>query len=557
MAIHRFPYFLAIISTCILFKPAAAASTPLPAEYAQSRLEFGGVPVFARHLAPILRSRRRLQAAALPIQSWIVTLKSDADVDDSQAADSAPSAQTICDNAEDATFVAYNATCSRVFSHALSGMVVQATPRELQSLLAANRQVVDFVELDAASALHATTQGTYGYMGNAWHLDRLDQASLPLDQQYTFDNDGRGVHAYMIDSGINRYHREYNGRVVMDLDLIADGQNGADCNGHGTHVAGILVGTTFGVAKAATLHNIRTQTCSGAGTMSTILSALDWVMWNRVSPSVVSISIGGAYTQSVNNAVEALVASGCPVVVSAGNSNGDATEMSPASAPSAITVGATEDDDAIADYSNWGAGVDIFAPGSYIPSADTASTTGYVFKSGTSMAAPLVSGLVAQFLQSYPDATPATVLRKLLESALQGAVQGDLHGAPNVLAHPCRSRPRHHCRRRRRRRRLSRRRRRAKTFGMIASIMYSTATATRLAGRTWGATGAPCPAENALPLVRAPRRRARRRRQARRRRRFSRHRLVRIAFTPATPGAPSTARATRTAAKTLETTGAP
>jgi subtilisin family serine protease len=267
----------------------------------------------------------------------------------------------------------------------------------------------------------------------SWGLDRIDQRTRPLDQQYTWANNGGGVHAYIFDTGIRSTHEDFAGRMGTGWSAFSDAVGTEDCQGHGTHVAGTVGGTRFGVAKGVTLHSVRVLGCTGSGSTSGIIAGLDWVVRSAPRPAVVNMSLGGGFSSSMNTAVQNASAAGVVVVVAAGNSNADACTASPASAPAAITVGASTSGDAAASYSNWGSCVDLFAPGSSIVSTDYASNTAQSTKSGTSMASPHVAGAAAMFLAANPAATPAQI-----EAALAGNATADLltnmrTTSPNLL----------------------------------------------------------------------------------------------------------------------------
>ncbi|MCS6843544.1 MAG: S8 family peptidase [Caldilineales bacterium] len=219
----------------------------------------------------------------------------------------------------------------------------------------------------------------------------------------------------------------------MGTDTVGDGQNGNDCNGHGTHVAGTVGGTTYGVAKQVQLIAVRVLNCSGSGSTSGVIAGVDWVTANAVKPAVANMSLGGAASTSLDNAVTNSINSGVTYAIAAGNSNRDACKFSPARVADALTVGATTNTDARASYSNFGSCLDLFAPGSSITSAwhtnDTATNT----ISGTSMAAPHVAGVAAQYLQTNPTASPATVRNAIVNNATTGVVGNPGRNSPNRL----------------------------------------------------------------------------------------------------------------------------
>ncbi len=254
----------------------------------------------------------------------------------------------------------------------------------------------------------------------SWGQDRIDQRRLPLDLTYSPPSSGVGVRAYIIDSGIRYTHTEFQGRASSGIDLT--GGNGEDCIGHGTHVAGTVGGFKYGVANQVSLVSVRVFGCTGSAANSMILAAMDWVAKNAVLPAVVNMSLSGGATQAVDDAVANLSARGIVVVVAAGNDNFDACNLSPARAPQSITVGATGGDDVRASFSNWGNCLDVFAPGSGIPSAYHGDDTNIVGKSGTSMASPHVAGVAAQILSSNSSFSASQVDSVINARSSKGAV---------------------------------------------------------------------------------------------------------------------------------------
>ena len=267
-----------------------------------------------------------------------------------------------------------------------------------------------------------------------WGLDRID-ARLGLDQRYGYWETGAGVHAYIIDSGIRTAHTEFGGRASVGFDARPqDGQNGQDCLGHGTHVAGTVGGQTYGVAKSVALVAVRVSTqCTGSVDTDAEIAGINWVAGNRITPAVANISIGGPASASVDAAVNGAIGSGVTVVVAAGNNAADACNFSPSRVAQAITVGATNSSDARADFSNFGTCVDIFAPGVGILSAWSTSNTATKVDTGTSMASPHVAGTVARYLQYKTSATPSDVASAITSRATQGALTNIGTGSPNRL----------------------------------------------------------------------------------------------------------------------------
>ncbi|MDV7617703.1 S8 family peptidase [Acinetobacter baumannii] len=283
------------------------------------------------------------------------------------------------------------------------------------------------VESDTIVNIDATTQSNPD-----WGLDRIDQKALPLNSTYSYLQTGSGTTAYIVDTGILSSHQEFLGRVLSGYTAISDGNGTTDCNGHGTHVAGTVGGTTYGVAKNVNLVPIRILGCDGSGASSNVIAGLDWILKNGKKPAVVNMSLGGATSSSLDSAVENLYNNGYVMVVAAGNSNTDACTSSPARVSKAITVAATDNTDTRASYSNYGSCVDIFAPGSQINSSWIGNNTATKILNGTSMATPHVAGVVAEMLQSTPTASPQTISTNLLNQASSNVVKNP-SGSPNRL----------------------------------------------------------------------------------------------------------------------------
>jgi hypothetical protein len=267
----------------------------------------------------------------------------------------------------------------------------------------------------------------------SWGLDRIDAVDDRLDDSYRFVSTGAGVRVYVIDTGVRSDHGDLAGRVIPGWSAIDDGRGSEDCNGHGTHVAGTVAGSSYGVAKSARIVAVRVLDCNGAGFASSVVSGISWVIANHPGgPAVINLSVGGPANSAVDRAVADATARGIVVVAAAGNDGGDACGVSPARAASAITTGATTSRDVRATYSNFGSCVDLFAPGSGITSAWHTGSGASATLSGTSMAAPHVAGIAARLLEADPGAGPSAVTALLTGSAASGTVE-DPNGSPNLL----------------------------------------------------------------------------------------------------------------------------
>jgi len=312
-----------------------------------------------------------------------------------------------------------------VYTAALNGFSASLNAGQLNALR--HNPNVAYIEQDQE------VQATTTQSNATWGLDRVDQRDLPLNGTYNYTPTGAGVNAYIIDTGILTSHTQFGGRAVHGYTAISDGRGSTDCNGHGTHVAGTVGSTTYGVAKSVKLYAVRVLDCAGSGTNSGVIAGMDWVTANRVLPAVANMSLGGGASTAVDDAVNRMHNAGVTVVVAAGNENQNACNVSPARAANAITVGSTTSSDARSSFSNYGSCLDIFAPGSSITSAWHTSTTATNTISGTSMASPHAAGVAALYLQNNTGASPATVASAIINSATTGKVTSAGTGSPNRL----------------------------------------------------------------------------------------------------------------------------
>jgi subtilisin family serine protease len=310
---------------------------------------------------------------------------------------------------------------SFVYTAALNGFAAELNEGQLNALR--HNPNVDYVEQDGVAQAAATQSGA------TWGIDRIDQRSRPLSGTYTYTTTASNVYAYVIDTGIYTAHSNFGGRASNVYDAF--GGSGSDCNGHGTHVAGTIGSTTYGVAKGVRLRGVRVLDCNGSGSWSGIIAGLDWVRLNRTNPAVANLSLGGGLNSSVNTAVSNLANSGVFVAVAAGNSNANACNYSPASASVVTTVASSTSSDAKSSFSNYGSCVDLYAPGSSILS--TYNNGGTATLSGTSMASPHVAGVGALYKATYGNASQATIDSWIKTNSTANVITGNPSGTPNRL----------------------------------------------------------------------------------------------------------------------------
>ena len=314
------------------------------------------------------------------------------------------------------------------FTHAINGLSVKIKHKDADQLR--TEPNVLSVELDQPMFALDTQTPT-----PSWGLDRTDQRALPLSNSFTASAYGAGVDVYVVDTGVSTTHTDFSGRLRSGFSAINDGRGSNDCNGHGTHVAGTAAGTTYGVAKAASIIPVRVLDCAGSGSNTGVIAGLDWIIANHSAgvAAVANMSLGGGASLALDTAVQNAINDGVVMAVAAGNSNANACNYSPARAANAITVGATDRTDVRASYSNFGSCLDIFAPGTSITSAWINSSTAINTISGTSMASPHVAGVAAALLSANPTLSPADISSMLRSSATPNVVSTAGTGSPNYL----------------------------------------------------------------------------------------------------------------------------
>ncbi|MDO3705457.1 S8 family serine peptidase [Micromonospora sp. C28SCA-DRY-2] len=372
-------------------------------------------PAMAAEPVGVIRSAGGDTAVA---DSYIVVFK-----------DSAVGRSAVGDNAQ-RLVGRHGGTVARTYGAALRGFEVRVGAKAAARIAA--DPAVAYVEQNHTVTISGTQTNP-----PSWGLDRIDQRNLPLNNSYTYPNTASNVRAYVIDTGVLYGHNDFGGRAVSGFDAV-DGGSADDCNGHGTHVAGTVGGSAYGVAKGVQIVGVRVLNCQGSGTNAQVVAGIDWVTANAVKPAVANMSLGGGANSSIDTAVTNSINSGITYAVAAGNGDifgnrQNACNYSPARVASAITVGATQNNDAAASFSNFGTCVDILAPGVNITSAWHTGNTATNTISGTSMASPHVAGAAALVLSANPSWSPQQVRDSLVNNATPNVVTNPGTGTPNRL----------------------------------------------------------------------------------------------------------------------------
>jgi subtilisin family serine protease len=310
-----------------------------------------------------------------------------------------------------------------IYTAVLNGFSATLNPGQLTALR--HNPAVNYIEQSQRGGIQVAQSPA------TWGLDRIDQRYLPLNNTYNYGATGTGVRAYVIDSGIYPGHSQFGGRASNVWDYA--GGSGADCHGHGTHVAGTIGGTTYGVAKNVYLRGVRVVDCGGYGGTAEVIAAMDWVRLNHIKPAVANMSLGYPYSGAVNAAANALITAGVFTAVASGNENQNACSVSPASTPAALTVNASASNDARASFSNFGGCTDLYAPGVSVTSTWIGSTTATNTISGTSMASPHAAGVGALYKQVYGDAPSSTIVTWMINASTPNLITGNPAGTPNRL----------------------------------------------------------------------------------------------------------------------------
>ncbi|MFJ2766665.1 S8 family peptidase [Streptomyces sp. NPDC087300] len=413
------------------------AAVLLPAALIAAGLQLGVTPAGHASSGPSAGELRLARGAEVAVPgSWIVVLKERVN----------PTTAAVPDVARELVGRAEGARLGHVYRAALHGFSARMSRAEAARMTADPR--VAYIRQDtrvsvADTAVDTTAPGTAVDTTSAdttqpnapWGLDRIDQRRLPLSTTYTYRTTAPGVSVYVIDTGLRTTHKEFGGRASVGVDTVGDGQNGNDCNGHGTHVGGVAAGTTYGVAKKARLVAVRVLDCQGSGSTSGVIAGVDWVTAKAARPAVANMSLGGSANEALDTAVRNSIRSGVTYTVAAGGSGqpGGACGTSPSRVPETISVGASDRTDRRSASSNSGDCVSLYAPGAQIPSAWNGSDSATATLSGTSMATAHAAGAAALHLGFRPTDTPAQVKRGLVDNATTGALQGTPPVVPDKL----------------------------------------------------------------------------------------------------------------------------
>jgi subtilisin family serine protease len=263
----------------------------------------------------------------------------------------------------------------------------------------------------------------------SYGIDRIDQRNLPLSSSYTYTANGSGVHAYVIDTGIDVTHPDFGGRATFDFNAIDS--NNTDCNSHGTHVAGTIGSATYGVAKGVRLHAVKMLNCSGSGTTSASINAINWVRTNHTKPAVANTSWNFAFSATLETAIVNMINAGVFLATSGGNTGGNSCDRLPRRVLAAVAVASTNSSDTRSSFSSTGSCIDIYAPGESIRSTIPGGGNG--LKSGTSMASPHVAGVAALYKSANGDVSAATLQTWLISNATAGVVVGNPSSTANRL----------------------------------------------------------------------------------------------------------------------------